>query len=182
MQTQPLTEEQATHISALADANSRLAKLNNSLLLLTKIDNNQYAGVERIDVAEVCKKLINQVGYQAEVKNIKIRANLQQALFIKANSILIEILVSNLLTNAIRYNYEGGSITVETAGNAITIQNTSTAPKLDANKIFERFHKEGCDARSIGLGLAIVKRICALYRFAIQYQYENASHTFTVTF
>ena len=91
MQTQPLTEEQATHISALADANSRLAKLNNSLLLLTKIDNNQYADVERIDVTEVCKKLIDQVSYQAEVKNIRINTNLQQSIYVKANRILIEI-------------------------------------------------------------------------------------------
>jgi len=182
MQTQPLTAEQAALISTLADTNARLAKLNNSLLLLTKIENNQYGDLENIDVTETCRKIVNQVGYQAEVKRISVTTDFQQAIFVNANKTLIEILISNLLTNAIRYNYEGGSITVTTADRNLWIRNTSTASKLDANKIFERFHKEGGDSRSIGLGLAIVKRICTLYRFSIQYNYADGLHNFHIQF
>ena len=182
MQTQPLTAEQASLISTLADTNARLARLNSSLLLLTKIENNQYGDLKNIDVTEVCKKTINQIGYQAEIKSIKIESIFQQSIYVKANKALIEILIGNLLTNAIRYNYEGGSISVTTAANGLQIQNTSAASRLDPNKIFERFHKEGGDAQSIGLGLAIVKRICTLYHCTIQYTYENGLHCFHVQF
>lgn len=182
MQTQPLTAEQAALITTLADTNARLARLNNSLLLLTKIENNQYGDLKNIDVTEVCQKIIDQVGYQAEIKNITIQTNIQQAIPVKANQTLIEILISNLLTNAIRYNVEGGSITVTAVDNSICIQNTSAAAQLDPNKIFERFHKEGSDGRSIGLGLAIVKRICALYQFDIQYSYADGWHSFRIQF
>jgi signal transduction histidine kinase len=182
MQTQPLTAEQASLISTLADTNSRLAKLNNSLLLLTKIENNQYGDSENINVTEVCNKILSQVSYQAELKDLKITSSFQKPIYVLANKTLVEILISNLLTNAIRYNYRGGSLTITADDDSITIQNTSTASMLDATKIFERFHKEKSDPQSIGLGLAIVKRICALYQFTIQYGYEHQLHTFRIQF
>ena len=182
MQTEPLTAEQASLISALADNNSRLSRLNNSLLLLTKIENNQYGDIEAVDITDICKKVAGQLSYQAEVKNISIQTNYQEPIHVTANKTLMEILVSNLLTNAIRYNYEGGTIIITCMNNTLTVQNSSTAAALDKDKIFERFHKEGTDRQSIGLGLAIVKRIIALYRFTIDYYYENNLHTFRITF
>ena len=182
MQTQPLTAEQAELIGALADNNSRLARLNSSLLLLTKIDNNQYGETEALEVTEICRKIVSQIEYQADIKHIAIAAQYQQPIPVQANKALLEILINNLLTNAIRYNYEGGCIVITTTDGTLTVQNTSAAAKLDKDKIFERFHKEGADAKSVGLGLAIVKRIIALYHFAIDYDYKDGWHTFRVRF
>ncbi|MBD0289536.1 MAG: HAMP domain-containing histidine kinase, partial [Flavisolibacter sp.] len=180
MQTEPLTGEQAALITTLAETNSRLSRLNKSLLLLTKIENNQYPETEELDVAEVCRKVIAQVSDEADVQGIKIETNFEESVKVTANRTLFEILVSNLLSNAIRYNHTDGIVKVTCNHQQLRVQNTGSDIKLDAEKIFDRFHKEGIHSQSIGLGLAIVKRIAALYHFTISYTFENNLHTFTV--
>ncbi|MBD0278936.1 MAG: HAMP domain-containing histidine kinase, partial [Flavisolibacter sp.] len=167
MQTEPLTGEQAALIATLAETNSRLSRLNKSLLLLTKIENNQYPETEELNVAEVCRKVIAQVSDEADVQGIKIETNFEESVKVTANRTLFEILVSNLLSNAIRYNHTDGIVKVTCNHQQLRVQNTGSDIKLDAEKIFDRFHKEGIHSQSIGLGLAIVKRIAALYHFTI---------------
>lgn len=182
MQTQPLTEEQAQLITSMADTNIRLSRLNQSLLLLTKIENNQYSETEEVDAVDSCQKALDQLSHQADVKQIRITTDYQQPVQVKTNKALFDILVSNLISNAIRYNYEGGLIKITCNSKALSVQNTSHTPILDKEKIFERFHKEGSHSQSIGLGLAIVKKISGLYGFRIEYNYTDALHTFRVYF
>src|SRR5439155_3283474 len=72
MQTEPITEEQAAIISSLNDTSSRLSRLNRSLLLLTKIENNQYQETEPVQVAEVCDKVIDLLASHAAIQKITI--------------------------------------------------------------------------------------------------------------
>ena len=182
MQTEPITEEQASIISSLNDTSSRLSRLNRSLLLLTKIENKQYQDTESVQVDAVCDKVIELLASHAALKEISFQKEYKSLAIVQVNRSLFEILVSNLLTNAIRYNYKGGVINVKVDEKTLIIENTGTDHVPDKDKIFDRFHKEGTNSQSIGLGLAIVKRICALYNFAIAYDYINNLHTFTVHF
>ena len=182
MQTEPITEEQASIISSLNDTSSRLSRLNRSLLLLTKIENKQYQDTESVQVDAVCDKVIELLASHAALKEISFQKEYKSLAIVQVNRSLFEILVSNLLTNAIRYNYKGGVINVKVDEKTLIIENTGTDHVPDKDKIFDRFHKEGTNSQSIGLGLAIVKRICALYNFTIAYDYINNLHTFTVHF
>lgn len=182
MQTEPISGEQASLISSLSDANNRLSRLNKSLLLLTKIENNQYPETEAVNIAEVAKKICGQFMDQADVEGIALQNNCTQPATLQVNRALMEILLSNLISNAIRYNIPQGRVVVTCTPDSLLVQNSGGPLPLDNDKIFDRFYKEGTNSQSIGLGLAIVKRICNLYNFNISYQYLNDMHTFSIIF
>ena len=75
MQTNPLSPEQAGLMEELANANQRMNRLNKSLLLLTKIENNQFLDKEPVSLKELLDKLIEQYKFQADKKNIIIEAS-----------------------------------------------------------------------------------------------------------
>jgi signal transduction histidine kinase len=185
MQTSPLTEDQAHLINNLDDTNRRLIKLNKSLLLLTKIENSQYEPVEGVNVISLCEKLVRQFRPYADRRGITIRENYPGPLTANANTTLLEILIGNLLSNAIRYNIQDGEIAVRIEKNILTIQNTGVGSPLPPEKIFNRFHKQGSlpgNEDSTGLGLAIVKNICTLYQYTVSYSFQDGWHSFQVIF
>jgi len=103
-------------------------------------------------------------------------------LLLEANRSLLEILVSNLLSNAIRHNFYAGTIEITLVKDRLIIANMGKPGSLDPKQIFRRFHKESVDAGSIGLGLEIVRKIGHLYGWTIEYAYHSGLHTFTVQF
>jgi signal transduction histidine kinase len=185
MQTSPLSEEQAELINVLDDTNRRLIKLNKSLLLLTKIENNQYQDVYDVEITALCKKLIQQLQSHAQEKNIVIHGDFPDTIVVRVNNVLIEILIGNLLSNAIRYNIDNGTIVVRTERDALVIGNTGVPVPLSSDKVFTRFYKQTGPAGSedsTGLGLAIVKNICTLYNYTISYAFIEGRHTFRLGF
>lgn len=185
MQTSPLSEEQAALINALDDTNRRIVRLNKTLLLLSKIENNQYESIDVVETGLLCQRLIRQYQIYAEAKEIKIKEQYSAGAVVCANTTLIEILVSNLLTNAIRYNRDNGEILVTADSKGLIVQNTGVSYPLNAERIFDRFHKEtrlaGNDDGT-GLGLAIVKNICNLYHYTVSYNFADGWHVFKVSF
>ena len=185
MQTIPLTEEQALLINSLETTNHRLIKLNKSLLLLAKIENNQYSSVDDVHITLLTEKLIEQFQPHTERKEITVTKHYSEDPVVRANNTLIEILIGNLISNAIRYNLEKGKIIIDINKKSFTIKNSGLASPLPPEKIFDRFYKEngsGGDEESIGLGLALVKRICGLYHFDIDYTFKEDLHCFTLFF
>lgn len=180
MQTTPLTEEQATLITDLASASQRMARLNKGLILLTRIQNGQFPETETLSVQKMAMHLLEQYKAQADQKELNIETNWQDELLVNANPTLVEVLVSNLLANAIRHNLSGGNILVKTSGATLTIMNTGQLYPLNAERLFQRFSKSSADADSMGLGLEIVKKICDLYGFRVAYVYEHPMHVFSV--
>ena len=93
---------------------------------------------------------------------------------------LAEILVSNLLNNAIRYTPSGGNIQIELSKSNLIISNTAIGGALNTSQIFQRFYKEHSDNTSTGLGLAIVYEVCLAAGFVIEYKYQQQQHYFTI--
>lgn len=182
MQTNPLSEEQAGFMEELANASQRMNCLNKSLLLLTKIENNQFIDKEIVSIKDMAEKLIEQYKFQADKKNITIQVKYAVHIYVDANKSLIEILLSNLLSNAIRHNIQNGSINIICDKQRMIIQNTAQGKSLETNKLFQRFQKQSPDESSIGLGLEIVKKIADLYRFTVAYQFTDNYHSFTIHF
>ncbi len=182
MQTSPLNEDQALLIGEMADASQRMARLGKSLLLLTKIENKQFPVNEQIELDPVIRKLIQQYELQARQKKITLHYSFKSETVVDANKILIEVLITNLLSNAIRHNCAQGTIQITLERDKLTIQNTGVSSRLNDQKIFNRFQKESTDANSLGLGLEIAKKICELYYFRINYSMTGNLHSFQVIF
>lgn len=179
MQDSNLSEAQVTAIAQAFTALSRLSKLNKSLLLLAKIENNQFEASERISLAEVTKKYLHLFDEIIKDKGLKVDTNNIADFAVLLHPFLADSLVSNLLGNAIKYNHEGGAIHIRISSDAYCIRNTSHLPAIDAQQLYQRFKTGGHGAdHATGLGLAIVKRIVDTSHLSINYEYTEAMHCF----
>ena len=181
MQIPGLTEAGASTLLDLEETAQRMARLNKNLLLLSKIDNDQFNEVEEIDVAALANKLLSNLKPMADLDNITILSTINP-LSIKANSTLLEVLLTNLFHNAIRHTTENGKVMVEVTDRVLTVSNTGNPLKMNPEKMFERFSKEGRSENSSGLGLAIVKKICDTSLYKLQYRFHSGTHSFSVAF
>lgn len=181
LQNKDLTNEQSELLNALELPLSRISRVNKNLLLLAKIENSQFAETENTDVTEVLSQSVELLADYITDKNLQFTNVAQQPLSVTCNKLLLEILLNNLLTNAIRHTPKGGQIIMQLTTTTLQIQNTGTAA-LDKQKLFERFAVSSSETASSGLGLAIVKEICNRYQWQISYSFENNFHSFSITF
>jgi signal transduction histidine kinase len=116
-----------------------------------------------------------------EDKRLSVKTAIQPGVSVEGNTILVEILLNNLLTNAIRYSDLNSSITVSLAANSLCIANSGKEP-LKQEHLFKRFSSTSSQTPGTGLGLALVKQICNRYQWEIDYRFEDRRHIFTVHF
>ncbi|WP_349945503.1 sensor histidine kinase, partial [Bacteroides cellulosilyticus] len=181
LQQPELTERQAAVIQDLYQMNNRLSRLNRNLLLLAKMENNQFSRTESVDVVTVIKEL--QPYLESLSGELVLKQNFSaDSLPIKANRSLLEGMVNNLVVNAVRHNKTGGEITVSLSDDRLTISNTSDDAALDADQIFNRFYRPSEKTTGNGLGLSIVKAVCDYHGWKISYAYTDGKHEFTVIF
>lgn len=182
IQDPSVTEEQAAIIQHLYESVSRLSRLNKNLLLLTKIDNGQYPEKEKISLSGLVEQVLPYFQEQAEERNIKVEVDIEKDVTLNANRGLTEILVNNLLLNAIKHNVDNGSIIIHVLNNSLVVSNSGIAEPLREKNLFKRFAKSSFNNRSTGLGLAIVKRVADINGWSVKYAYDSGIHVFTVTF
>jgi signal transduction histidine kinase len=181
-QSENLKEEQMNAIQSISETTNRLSQLNQSLILLTKIDNRQFKETEEVNMSNLLLRHLNNYEELFYAKEINVTKNINTGVVLTMNETLAEILIVNLLINAIKHNIEKGSIAIELSKEHLSIANTGK--KLNANPAiyFERFKKESASNDSMGLGLSIVKKICDTYGFEISYTYKNDLHILAVVF
>jgi signal transduction histidine kinase len=172
-------ETQVEQLQAIYDATGRLTKLNQTLLLLAKIDNNQYDKPEFVNLKALVEIKFQQFDELIKGKGIVPKYDLHDV-SLSINKDLIDILLNNLLSNAIRHNYEGGSIECILTSSMLSITNTGPALTFDRTNIFDRF-KKGSHSDGSGLGLAVVKQICDVNNLKVKYQYLNKKHIFQIS-
>ncbi len=160
----------------------RLVRLNKSLLLLTKIENRQFADDQSVSISEVTAQAIQELQDVADFKEVSISVEETSGLIVHMDVSLAGIVITNLIRNAVFHNVSGGNVNIHIADNAITICNTGLSAPLDADRIFNRFHKSDTGSGGTGLGLAIVKAICNIYRFKASYFFDNGKHCFKIDF
>ena len=181
LQQPELTERQAAIIQDLYQMDSRLSRLNRNLLLLAKMENNQFSRTESVDVITVIKDL--QPYLESLSGGLILKQNFSTAsLPIKANRSLLESMVNNLVVNAVRHNKTSGEITVFLSDNRLMVSNTSDDAALDADQIFNRFYRPSEKTTGNGLGLSIVKAVCDYHCWKILYAYADGKHQFVVIF
>lgn len=180
-QTQELTREQADLVEGLFDALNRISRLTRDLLLLSKIENRQFLDLEKIEVEKIFAKCINLYDRQIHEKELTIEISFSEALWINANPILFEVLISNLVSNAVRHSVQKSTIVIKGFKDRVIIRN-SGVPMEHPEKIFQRFHRQHRSMVGSGLGLSIVKKVCDLSGYTISYSYSFAIHQFEIAF
>ena len=98
------------------------------------------------------------------------------------NESLANILITNLLKNAMIHTPNEGSITIRVQSTGITFTNSTDGPSLDQSRLFTRFYQaDNKKSDSTGLGLAIIQSIVHLYHFHISYSFDG-KHRFDLRF
>jgi signal transduction histidine kinase len=167
-------------IQVMYDAVARLRQLNQSLLLLTKIENNQFGNTESVDLASLIGIKLQQLEDLARDRGLTVHTQLG-ALTLPMNSYLADILLNNLLTNAIRHNLDGGQIDIRLNERYLRVSNSGGTLGFDAARIFDRFTK-GAHSTGTGLGLAIVRQICDNYHYSLVYSQDREMHVLEISF
>ncbi len=180
LQTDNFSQQQSKLLNDLYTAVSKLTRLNQSLLLLVKIENHLVEGNVSINLRAAIDELIIQFEEIFLDKELKISFDLADK-EVFANPYLIDVLLNNLLSNAIRHNHPGGEINIVLTTGQLSIQNTGGNKALQKDQLFTRFHKS-LSSEGSGLGLTISREICENLGFNLVYDFENNYHTFTVKF
>lgn len=181
LQSEHLSESDMETLGAILTTTERLSKLNQSLLLITKIENNQFQDAQLLNLKEVVEKFLQNYDMLFQAGDFQIQTELQQMkLFI--HPILLDVLLSNLIKNAAVHGEPGGDIFVGIEQGVLTVSNSGASLKMEQEDLFKRFSKGSSHKNSSGLGLEIVKRICDYYQLIVDYSYQDEKHSFTIDF
>jgi signal transduction histidine kinase len=169
---------------------SRLSRVVKALLYISKIENDQFAKNETVSVKELVADVLEEIEDRITNKNIKVNQVWSEDLEIKdCNKSLMHTMFFNLISNAIKYNLEGGQITVagkkEGEYYGLSVKDTGVGiAKEHLPFIFDRFKRfRPEDETSYGLGLPIIQSIADFHHLKITVDSEiNKGSTFTVLF
>ncbi|MDY7394798.1 HAMP domain-containing sensor histidine kinase [Aureibaculum sp. 2210JD6-5] len=181
LQSDNINKEQSEQLQSIYQAGKRLSKLNKTLLLLAKVENQQYSTKEEVSFLNLIEKQLENYEDFILNKNITVNKNLSDHI-ISTNTILADTLISNLLSNAIKHNINDGIISIIYTEEQLIFSNTGEPLKGNPEDLFNRFKKQSTRKDSLGLGLAIIKQICDVNQWQLNYYCEDKLHTLSVSF
>ncbi len=180
LEDESLSEAQLEELLKTYRTLEHASKLNKVLLLLSKIDNQQFTDSEVVNLNHIAQQYAEDYQTAYSYRNVSFTMEENGTFLLPMNRTLATILITNLMKNAYVHNVEGGHIHICFSEQQITFRNTGASDALDETRIFERFYQGSKKEGSTGLGLAIVRSICRQYRLEISYQYKEKEHTFCV--
>lgn len=181
LQDEHLSGPQVDTILQASDALARLSKLNQSLLLLARIEASQFETAESLSLVAVTEKYLALFAEMIQDRQLTVETEFAGDFVVRLHPVLADSLVSNLLGNAVKYNRTGGTIRIAAGNGQYCIGNSSDLPPIDPQRLFKRFGAPaGVPGHSTGLGLAIVKRIADTHHLPIAYAFEQGMHRFCI--
>ena len=155
---------------------NRLKSITKTLLLISQIENDQFLKEDTITVSALLQEVYDEISIRLQDKNITFEMVIHEDLTLtRVNKFLLFNLFFNLVNNAIKYNRENGTITVEAVkeGNNYVVNIIDTGIGIstaDLPIIFNRFKKlkQALQQDSFGLGLPIVKSIADFHQIKIE--------------
>lgn len=178
-----LTPEGENKLFACLKTLSRLKSIINSLLLISKVENNQFNKPDLISIKDTVTEVYEELEHRLLMMKLTLNIHLPQDYTFTGNRSLLHTLISNLVSNAIKYNVPSGAINIygnkENDGFHLYIADTGQGMNLDEVKnAFVRFEKfESKKEDSYGLGLAIAKSIAAFHQIIIDIKSEKDKGT-----
>ena len=175
-----LNEEIAEEMVKLHRSLQHLIRLNKTLLLLSRIENDQFPPVDEVDMTSVLK---DSLGLNEEIyahKSINSSIDVQGTFVCRINEQMASMLVGNLMKNAFVHSAPGAEIKVSVSADGFAVRNHGDAP-LDKSRVFHRFYLPGGRREgSTGLGLALAYSVCERSGLSLTYDFEENHHIFSV--
>ena len=182
--------ERMEYAKDISHSARRLAALITNILKLNKLENQQiFPQPQEFDLGEqLCECLL---GFEDawEKKNLEIETDIQDDVRIKSDSELLSLVWNNLISNAVKFTPEGGTVGVTLKADekkvSVSVRDTGCGMTAETGKhIFEKFYQGDTShaTQGNGLGLALVKRVVDILggEIAVQSVYGQGS-TFTVS-
>lgn len=180
MQETNYSERQHKLLVQTYNATQRLYKLNEGLILLTRIENKQFVETSSINLNQAIDEKIEILEDFIEAKQISVEKVFNKNITKDVNPVLLTILLNNLFINAIKYNIEeNGTIKITVDDDSFTVENTSYVEKIEKQFLFDRFNKNSISG-SLGLGLSLIKKIIDFYNWHITYSCKDGIHKFKI--
>lgn len=179
------SEDTERFIGNIKTEATRLVSLINDIIRLSQLDEEDGPMKEPVDLNEVAKEVIDVLSVSAGKRNVEIVRNGQQCVINGIRRYLYEI-IYNLCDNAIRYNKDGGNVTVELQNKddniVLSVGDTGIGiPAEHQSRIFERFYRvdksHSKETGGTGLGLSIVKHAVAYHGGTIRLDSEIGKGT-----
>jgi signal transduction histidine kinase len=182
-----IRDEQAILIAETQNALERLSRIHSSLTLLTKLENHEYEANTTVCISQLTRETLNSFEELIQLKSLTLVTTIAEKIYVPLHPSLADLLLANLIGNAIRHNVPPGTfgkglIQVNLTRDGLIVVNTGRQPQVPTAELFERFKKGNSGSDSIGIGLAIVRQICDLSHFTIDYQYRDGFHCLAVGF
>ena len=187
-----LNEEQRRQITLIQKKARTMAELISHLLMLSRADQGRIQlHLERVNVSELLEMIVEEQRIFVKERQMEIRMEIEPELYLKVDETLYIRMMDNLISNAISYGKEGGTITVtlrrEKEGLCGTVQDDGIGiAKEHLPHIWERFYradKSRTDGNHSGLGLSMVKWIVAAHGGEITVESREGEGTiFTYVF
>jgi signal transduction histidine kinase len=176
MQQKGLSKESINLLKSINEATTKLFKLNQGLLLISKIDNQIFHDKKKVSLRNVLEKGLDNYKEIMELKKIRVELTATDDAVVEMNEVLAEALVSNLLSNAVRFNIDNGFIKCKIDSMDFSIANSGLPLTINPENMFKRFSKGSDNPQSVGLGLSIVKKITDDYGMTISYSHYDNTH------
>lgn len=179
LQSEDLDDEQRLEYArAITSTTHRLADLITNVLRLNKLENQQiYPDMKKYNLSEQLCECLLQFENIWEEKNINMKTNIEDDVFIYADNELLSLVWNNLISNALKFTDENGLVSVELKIEeeyvVITIKDTGCGMSAETGKhIFDRFYQGDTShaTQGNGLGLALVKRVIDVVNGEILYK------------
>lgn len=181
LEDESLGERQFEELQKVHKTLGYVSKLNKSLLLLTKIDNNQFVEAEVMNLNVLLGNMAEDYREVYAYKGIEFSVVEEGTFEVEMNNTLAGILVVNLLKNAFVHNVQGGKVQVLCSSSRMEFRNTAESEELDGSHVFDRFWQGNRKEGSAGLGLAIAESICRHFGVQISYHFKNGMHCFILS-
>ena len=182
LQSSNIGEREYEALGIILQNTNRLSKINQALILLSKIEHKRFQDEETLDFENLLEEVLVNFKDTLRMYALEFSISIEGQLNFTMSKTLAEILLTNLIKNAIRHNLEEGFIRITIQKQSFIIENSGPNLKVAPSKLFKRFQRQSDANESLGLGLSIVKRICDLYDLEVSYIHSDNHHQIKVAF
>jgi len=181
LQSQAETPDNARLFQGIHHSLDSITELLNGVLDISKLDAEQLTvNNEAIALSPILNKMLDRYVEQANSKGLVLTLDNQEDLYVTSDELLLERIISNLLSNAVHYTHEGEiTLSVSHTTNSASVTIKDTGPGIsgdDQQVIFDEFvqldQTRANNTKGLGLGLSIVKRLCEMLGHELQLDSE----------
>ena len=177
---EPDESERRRALQATLQGCDRASRLVEQLLTLARLESATLPSAEAVDLAALARRVAGELAPRALQQGQTIALDAPAAIFVQGQSTLLDVLVRNLLDNAIRYSPPGATVRIAvhddgTGAQLVVMDSGPGLPQADLARLGERFFRALGSSRSgSGLGFSIVQRIAEVHGATLQARRADA--------